>query len=292
MNSGIVYFEEIVENIKDATGYTNMAPLREKTRRFVFNTEQDIGAGGLIVRKKKSYTKGDGNYDGNNIIIPYDFVGESSFGSLSAGVLNGNVITLNCPGPDEIDLYYLGFLLDDNGNPFTTRNHLEACVLYAQMRLYSSKVFTGSGSRQIYKDIKQEYNDAVLEARGNDVFPTEEEWNEIGRTLNGGAFESYNNCLMYSTGKTCNETAPQNNGDGTTFTLADVVPTANPFEVLIDNVIVYAVGKTDLTIFQNGDNFRYYGPNGYYVGKIIDATDIIFPDDLSNENKIELKVDN
>ena len=63
--------------------------------------------------------------------------------------------------------------------------------------------------------------------------------------------------------------------------------TCDPIEVMIQGVIVYAIGKTNLTIFQDGDLFRYYSLNGYYVGKIIDATGIVFPDDLET-NKIQL----
>ena len=222
MTSGIVYFEEILENVKDATGYESTSNLRDKLRRFIFNTERDIGAGGMVVRKKKTYTKGDGRYDGKNIIMPYDFIGESSYGALSDGVLNGNVMTLNVEGATEIEVEYIGFVLDNNGNPFTTRNHLEACVLYAQMRLYSAKVFTGSGSRRMYRDIKQEYNDEVMASRGNDAFPTEEEWNAIGATMNGGAFEAYSNCLM--TSKLSTENMAEDGTGALAFNVLNIIP--------------------------------------------------------------------
>lgn len=212
MISGIVYFEEIVENIKDITGIENMMPLYDKVRRFIFNAERDIAAGGLIVRKKRKYSIGDGFYDGRNIIMPYDFIGEYSYGDLSAGVLNGNILTLYCKGADNIELTYLGFLLDDNGNPFTTRNHLEAVVLYARHRLYSAKVFMKEGSHGLYREWKQEYFDEVMAARGNDAFPTEEEWEAIGRTLNGGAFEAYTNCGMKCVGSPCEDATAEDGG--------------------------------------------------------------------------------
>lgn len=53
MISGIVYFEEIVANVKDATPFENMRPLYEKLQRSILNAENDIGASGLIVRKKE-----------------------------------------------------------------------------------------------------------------------------------------------------------------------------------------------------------------------------------------------
>ena len=199
MISGIVPFEEIIENIKDVTGYENMRPLRDKIRRFIFKAEEDIGAGGLVVRKKVSYVSGDGNYDGTTIIMPDDFIGEFSYADLRDGVINGRIMTLNVtPGPDEIDVKYLGFLLDKNGNPFTTRNHLDAVVAFAVYRLYSSRYFLGKGNLNQYREYKYEFNDFVMAARGNDAFPTEEQWNEIGYILNGGAFEAWSNCGLIS----------------------------------------------------------------------------------------------
>lgn len=206
MLSGLVYFEEIVENVKDLTGIQNMRPLYDKIRRFVFNSERQIGAGGLIIRKKKIMTTGDGFYDGKTIIMPTDFIGEYSYGDLSAGVLNGNILTLNCDGPAEIELYYMGFLLDNNGNPITTRNHMDAVIAHCLWRLYSPRVFLGEGNANLLKMYEQDYNDEVLSARGQDAFPTEEEWQEIGRTLNGGAFEAFTNCGLASITNGCNET--------------------------------------------------------------------------------------
>ena len=74
MTSGIVYFEEIVENIKDATGYGNLRPYYNRIKRFIFNVENEIGYGGVVVLKKKEYTKGDQLYDGNRLIVPFDFL--------------------------------------------------------------------------------------------------------------------------------------------------------------------------------------------------------------------------
>jgi hypothetical protein len=194
MISGVVYFDEIVEHIKDATDIQNTMPLYDRFRRFIFHIEREIGAGGLIVRKKKQFTKGDGWYDGKNIVLPTDFIGENTMFEFSAGVINGNVVSLYNEGPEEIDIRYMGFLLDNNGNPITTRNHLVAVIAYSVYRLYSSKVFHGNGNLNLYHTYRQEYYDAVAEARGEDAWPTEEQWSNIGRTLNGGTFEAMTDC--------------------------------------------------------------------------------------------------
>lgn len=87
------------------------------------------------------------------------------------------------PGPDEIDLVYMGVLMDQYGNPITTRNHLEAIVARCVMDLYRPKIWLGTGNRNIFKDYKDDYNNLVMASRGNDVFPTKSEWTKIGETL-------------------------------------------------------------------------------------------------------------
>lgn len=213
MLSGLVYFEEIVENVKDATGLENLRPHYDRLRRSIFNAERQIGAGGLIIRKKKQMTKGDGFYDGRTIVMPADFIQEYSYGDLSAGSLNGNILSLACDGPDEIDLYYMGFLLDNYGNPVTTRNHMDAVVAYCVYRLYSPRVFLGKGSANIYQMYFEEYKDECHGARGLDAFPTEEEWSQIGLTMNGGAFEAFTNCGLNTILSDCNDTFFSNEGE-------------------------------------------------------------------------------
>ena len=55
MLSRIVTFEEIVDEVKELTGYENMRPLYDRIRKAIFRAETDIVAGGLIIRKKKNY---------------------------------------------------------------------------------------------------------------------------------------------------------------------------------------------------------------------------------------------
>jgi hypothetical protein len=261
MISGFVYFEEIVENIKDVTGIENLMPLYEKIRRFIFNAERDIGAGGVIVRKCKKYTLGDGNYDGCSIILPEDFIGEQSYHKINAGCLEGNIIRLYETGAETVTFNYLGYLLDSNGNPFTTRNHLDAVVFYARLRLYSSKYFLGTGNRSTYKDFQIEYNDEVLSSRGEDAFPTEEEWGEIGATLNGGTIEAMTNCGIKEItccGDTNKECTPVNSIDQLVYywqfdNLLDNID----FAAFINQVFLDSVLSTTIEDFEDGKTIEY-----------------------------------
>jgi len=185
MISGIVYFDEIVANVKDRTGITNLMSSYPKIRRSIINAENDIGAGGLVVRKIESYTLNDGRYDGQYLIIPEDFVGEYDYYKQNVFKYLGDRIELyDVPGPETVDLIYIGMLTDQYGNPITTRNHFEAVVTRAVLDLYRPKIFLGVGNFNVMKDMETTYYDQVMASRGNDAFPTEAEWAKIGETLN------------------------------------------------------------------------------------------------------------
>ena len=237
MVSGIVYFDEIVENIKDVTGIENMRPLYSRIRRFCYNCELDIGAGGVLVLKKKEFNIGDGFYDGVTLRLPEDFAHEWTYGSMLNGIVQGNVFRLFNKGPDQIDFKYLGFLLDEEGNPFTTRNRLPAVVAYSVYRLYSSRYFMGTGNNNQYQIYKMEYEDAVMAARGNDAFPSEEEWNAIGAIRLGGTFEGMTDCGM--------KTFCLGSEDPSTLDTTSAPPDAICIGVLegIINGVAYVVGS-------------------------------------------------
>jgi hypothetical protein len=62
-------------------------------------------------------------------------------------------------------------------------------------------------------------------------------------------------------------------------------------EVKIQGLIVQTAGKTDLTILQDNDLFRYHTASRYCVGVILDASSITIPQDLDDSNKIKLQYD-
>ena len=184
MISGLVYFNEVMEAVKDATGIENISPYYERIKRWIFRAEYDIAPSAMIVRKKITYTNGDGNYDGTIITLPFDFQGEYSYGKLNSVEFKGDHLELiDPPGPTEVDLYYMGFLLDPEGNPFTSRNHFEAVVKFCELNLYRPKIFLGKGNMNVLKIMQYEYDNLVLASRGNDAFGTEEDFAELGRIL-------------------------------------------------------------------------------------------------------------
>jgi hypothetical protein len=75
---------------------------------------------------------------------------------------------------------YWGLLCDVDGNPVSTRNHQEAVVSYIVWKLYQVRRFLDKGNASTSEDLKRTWISNSLEARGNDAFPTMEQWNEIG----------------------------------------------------------------------------------------------------------------
>lgn len=226
MRSGIVYFEEILEGVKDGTGIENINPFIEKIKRSIFNAETDIGPGGLITRLSKTYTLNDGEYDGTYLTLPYNLIFEDSLNGITTGDLHGNKLKLKeTPGPEEVILKYMGFVLDQNGNPVTSRNRFEAIIARCIFDLYRPKKFLGIGNRGDYLDYKNDYDNKVLAARGYDAFPTEQEWEYLGQTIS----MSYKDLIMignnfYGSVSIGNE---QYYTENTGSTIIDMVPIFN-----------------------------------------------------------------
>ena len=232
MISGLVYFDEIVEAVKDATGIENIQPYYEKIKRFIIRAEYDIAPSALIVRKEITYTSGDGNYDGTSIKLPYDFQGEYSYAKLNTVEFKGDHLELiNTPGPTEITLKYMGLLLDLNGNPVTSRNHLEAVIKFNELNLYRPKVFLGKGNMNMLRSMQMEYDNLVMASRGNDAFPTEADWDELGVILRS----SYKDLLLQCIG------VPTASGDP----LQPPVESGDCGNLTVDMVAVYEAAKID-----------------------------------------------
>lgn len=185
MISGLVPFEEIIESVKDDTGIENLRPWYEKISRLLFRAEREIGYGGSVVLKKVIY-KNPSNYNGKYFAYPVDFIELEGIGSSCRPICQSQYnktadgIRFTTTQTKDIVLLYWGIFCDGYGRPVTTRNHQEAVVSYIVWKLYSAKIFLGIGNMNANSYYKDEFTMALLEARGDDAFPTLEEWNEIG----------------------------------------------------------------------------------------------------------------
>lgn len=191
MISGTVPFEEIVQSVKDETGIENLRPLYEKIRRLIFRAEREIGYGGTVEIMKKIYviegvTNSEPNF-GKYFKFPEDLIELEGIGSCCRQVAScyytaaAEGVRFKKKQTKNVVLLYWGIQTDDNGYPIVTRNHEEAVVAYIVWKLYSQRIFLGIGNMNASQDYKETFTSQLLEARGDDAFPTLEQWNALGR---------------------------------------------------------------------------------------------------------------
>lgn len=188
MTSQPIPFEEIVQRVQDDTGIQNLSNEIETIKRMVVYAEKEINPySGFLTKKKMIYYKKNGVFDGQKIKKPSDFVElhdvELECNSCSYYQTINHIIVCG-DLQDKITFTYWAIQYDNNGNPIISGNHGEAVVCYIVWKLYSQKAFNGDGSHQVRKDYRQEFFDAALEARGEDMFPSEESLNQISHINN------------------------------------------------------------------------------------------------------------
>lgn len=191
MISGIVPFEEIVQSIKDETGIENIRPFYEKIRRLMFRAEREIGYGGSVELMKKVYViQGVNNSDpsfGKYFKFPEDLIELEGIGQRCRQIASCHYsattegIRFRKKQTKNVVLLYWGIKTDDNGYPMVTRNHEEAVIAFIVWKIYSQRIFLGIGNMNANQDYKQSFNMHLLEARGDDAFPTLEQWNALGQ---------------------------------------------------------------------------------------------------------------
>lgn len=187
MRYSYVSFDDILLDVKQATGIYNIRNYYTDIRNLFIRAEQEINPyAGFLIKKRMLFKKGNGNFDGKKIKKPSDFISLISVGSCDEKICNCKLIQtlqyiqLCCQyNSDKIELFYYAIQKDGYGNPITTVNHREAVVAFIVMHLYKPKIFSGNGSRTTFKDYENDWEDRCHEARGEDFMPTEEEIKEM-----------------------------------------------------------------------------------------------------------------
>lgn len=181
ITSGIYNFSKIIESVRQETGITNLTNNYVSIRKMIFDALFDINPwGGLLVRKRMIYYKGNGNFDGKNIKKPADFVMLDKMGCCRDKLcklyetVSHFVICDNNNSREKVAFTYWSIQCDGEGNPVVTNNHAPAVVAYIVWKMYSPKVFMGEGNVNVKKDYEIYYGDRALEARGHDSFPSDE----------------------------------------------------------------------------------------------------------------------
>ena len=93
MRYSYVSFEDIVLDVKQATGISNIRNYYTDIRNLFIRAEQEINPySGFLIRKRMLFIKGNGNFDGKKIKKPSDFISLISVGSCEEKICNCKLI--------------------------------------------------------------------------------------------------------------------------------------------------------------------------------------------------------
>jgi len=176
MNGKYVTFDDIVLELSSVLGLNNLHNQLPVIKRYIVNAEKEINPyKSLLVKKRMTYHKGNGNFDGKNIVLPKDFNKIDTVGSCKDGLCSGAYIEtptfiVLCDGKkrDKITFTYFGIACDGTGNPFIVANHKEAVIAYIEYMFYRPNMNKGTGNMNYYITLQRNWEDRCMEARGED----------------------------------------------------------------------------------------------------------------------------
>lgn len=180
MRTGLYSFDQIIQDVAQETGITNLRNRYGEIRQLISRAEREINPyAGFLIKKKMLHFVGNKVFDGKSIKKPADFVQIDKVGCCEDGLCEGSyfenvshVIICDKKERTSITWTYWALQSDGNGNPFTSWNHSEAVVAYIVWKLYSAKVFLNEGSAGLRREYKDEWENRCMEARGEDMFPS------------------------------------------------------------------------------------------------------------------------
>jgi len=176
MNNGYVTFNDIIISLSHSLGRNNLRNEYPIIKRMIVDAEHEINPyAALLVKKRMTYHKGNGNFDGKHIVKPKDFFQIDEIGCCQDGLCPGQYLLLPtfitlCDGKkrDKVTFTYYGIACDGTGNPFTSVNHKEAILAYLEYMFYKPLMNSGKGNMNYYMALKREWEDRCMEARGED----------------------------------------------------------------------------------------------------------------------------
>lgn len=208
MISAALPHTELLESIKDHTGYTVLGNLTENLKRWATDAEKKLGYNTALVSKFVIYENDNVNFNGKDIWLPKDcwefttvYDGDCEMNNSDFWVTGDYLYFRKGKEPKSPMVIYEALTFDGFGWPLMSRNHKDAIVAYIVWMLYVPKAFqSGNRSeRQLIKDYRQDWYDECDAAIGNDVTPgSDQEWRKLMSIWNGSMIELrlMDNCII------------------------------------------------------------------------------------------------
>lgn len=214
MQSTLIPYSELLENVLDDSGYTTLTPLLEKINRWIFRAEQAIGYNGAVVFKKVNYVKDTVNWNGKRLFLPSDclhyvdvYIGQSKVNNATIRQY-GNFLNFNSDYPDQnkLELVYYGITHDAEGNLSIPRSHNEALVSYILWKIFAAKAFLDPNRnlRNLAKSYEQDWKDYRDACQGDEAWPQNAEDYEIFSAIRN--FSTKDAMIYYPSGNYENDT--------------------------------------------------------------------------------------
>lgn len=324
MYSTLVPFEEILEDIKDDTGITNLSNFLPKVRRLIFRAERDIGFGGTTVLKRIQYKVSDGSIitsgDQYKIQVPEDLLSFEEVGMCNEGICPGDYVIQNkymffCgkKKPDSFTLIYYALICDPEGNPVVTENHREAVVSGVSMYMYRQRRFKDKGNNNTYQAMEKYYHDRIAEARGDDFFPTSpSEWSKAASLMQ----MSSRDIMLYNPKEKCFCVVPMSDNPFATkkenefeiysFQFENILDTIDNSELITDAFIENNATGHNTSDLLEGKQVQYNSigrigwaiytetPDNYNICDILNniTNDVSFQSVYDNERNLQIFISN
>lgn len=182
MKSGLYTFDQLILDVKDATGYTNITNRHSEIKRLILRAERLINPfGSALVRKKMILYADNGNFDGVRFRKEEDFMFLDKVGCCEEGLCEGayyesisHVIICDGQERESITYIYWAIQTDKNGNPFSTYNHSEAVVKFIVWQFVQQQYMLGEKSLNDVERLEVNFEDTAAFSRGEDFFPSEQ----------------------------------------------------------------------------------------------------------------------
>lgn len=189
MNAGFYTFDEVLLELKNRTGITNLRNHYDDIENMIKQAEREINPySGHLIRKKMIFWKGGANFDGTIIKKPKDFVSIDKIGSCQDGLCPGqyretksHIIICDKTPREKIIWTYWGYQCDGSGRILTTRNHASAVIEYILYCFASQRYFMREGSLNEVDYHKNRFDWEASASRGADFFPDNVEMEILGQ---------------------------------------------------------------------------------------------------------------
>lgn len=190
MRSHVYRFEQFILDLMDSTGIKNLSNRYSEIKRLMVRGEREINPyGSILMRKKMKLYVENGNFDGTKFKLEDDFMFLDKVGCCAEGLCEGDYYQdqthiILCDGETrtEITYVYWAIMTDNNGNPFTTYNHSEALIKYIIWQWKLQQAFMDEFSFNQIAYLERNFLDAADFARGEDIFPTAEQFERMAIT--------------------------------------------------------------------------------------------------------------